>query len=101
VLAGRPEFGQKQPFNNNRDFNFVWKTMNNSHQCSKCNSVMEEGFLLEKGHRNTLSSESWVAGKPDENSFFGMSLKGKTAYEVKTFRCVACGYLDSYALWKR
>jgi hypothetical protein len=38
---------------------------------------MEEGFLLEKGHRDSLSSEIWVAGKPDENSFFGMSLKGK------------------------
>lgn len=75
--------------------------MNNSHQCSKCNSVMEEGFILEKGHYNTLSSETWVAGKPDENTFFGMSLKGKTAYDVKTFRCVACGYLESYALWKR
>jgi hypothetical protein len=46
---------------------------------------MEEGFLLEKGHRDSLSSEIWVAGKPDENSFFGMSLKGKTAYDVKPF----------------
>lgn len=72
-----------------------------SYQCSKCNSDMEEGFLLEKGHHNTLSSQTWIAGKSDESSFFGMSLKGKVAYEVKTFRCISCGYLDSYALSKQ
>ena len=68
-----------------------------SYKCAKCNSGMEEGFLLEKGHYNTLSSEVWVSGSPDEKSFLGMSIKGKITYNVRTFRCTCCGYLESYA----
>jgi ribosomal protein L37E len=62
---------------------------------------MEEGFLLEKGDVGILSSETWVAGKPEKSFFSGVTLKGKAVYDVKTFRCIACGYLDSYALCKQ
>lgn len=72
-----------------------------SYRCSKCNSDMEEGLLLELGDGNTLSSQTWVAGKLEKSFFLGLTLKGKVVYEVETFRCIACGYLDSYALQKR
>lgn len=72
-----------------------------SYRCSKCNSDMEEGFVLEKGDSGSLSSETWVAGKLEPNILSGASLKGKAIYDIKTFRCTACGYLDSYALAKR
>jgi hypothetical protein len=39
--------------------------MNMPYQCSKCNSDMEEGFLLEKGD-TVLSSQSWIAGIPEK-----------------------------------
>lgn len=68
-------------------------------QCSKCNSAMEEGFLLEIG--DTLSAQKWVVDKPEKSLFMGLKLKGKAAYDVKTFRCSACGYLESYALEKQ
>ena len=68
------------------------------HQCSKCNSDMEEGFLLEKGDGALLSPGTWVAGKPEKSLVSGVSLKGKVLYDVVTFRCIVCGYLDSYAL---
>jgi hypothetical protein len=69
-----------------------------SYQCAKCHSSMEEGFLLEKGHYNDLSSEVWVSGSPDEKSFLGgITIKGKVTYNVRTFRCTNCGYLESYA----
>ncbi len=68
-------------------------------QCSKCNSAMEEGFLLEIG--DTLSSQKWVVDKPEKSLFMGLKLKGKAAYDVNTFRCRACGYLESYALEKQ
>jgi DNA-directed RNA polymerase subunit RPC12/RpoP len=73
--------------------------MNMAYQCSKCNSDTEEGFLLERG--DYLSSEMWVSGKPEKSLLFGIKLKGKTTYDVAVFRCIACGYLDSYALTKR
>lgn len=72
-----------------------------SYQCSQCNSDTEEGFLLEKGDGAMMSSETWVAGKPNKSLFTGLSLRGQTVYNVVTFRCVACGYLDSYALSKQ
>jgi hypothetical protein len=61
---------------------------------------MEEGFLLERGDGGVLSSEAWVAGKPEKSFLHGVRLKDKAVYEVRTFRCLACGYLDSYALVK-
>ncbi len=67
------------------------------YQCSRCNADMEEGFLLEKAD-SLLSSETWVSGKPVKSYLSGLNLKGKVVYDVVTFRCSACGYLDSYAL---
>ncbi|TCL90769.1 hypothetical protein C8J38_107129 [Rhizobium sp. PP-WC-2G-219] len=70
------------------------------YQCSRCNADMEEGFLLEKGD-GLLSSETWISGKPVKSYLSGLNLKGKDVYDVVTFRCSACGYLDSYALSKQ
>ena len=72
-----------------------------SYRCSQCNADMEEGFLLEKGDVGVLSPETWVAGKPEKSFFSGLSLRGKQIYNVTTFRCIACGYLDSYAFEKQ
>ncbi len=63
----------------------------------RCNADMEEGFLLEKAD-SLLSSETWVSGKPVKSYLSGLNLKGKVVYDVVTFRCSACGYLDFYAL---
>jgi len=68
------------------------------YQCSKCNSKMEEGFLLEKGDAGVLSPGNWVGGKPEKSLLHGVSLKGRALYEITTFRCTSCGYLESYAL---
>jgi hypothetical protein len=68
-----------------------------SYQCSKCGSDMEEGLLLEKGDGGVLSGETWVQGLPEKSWLSGLSLKGKLVYDVTTFRCIACGYLESYA----
>jgi len=70
------------------------------YQCNKCNSDMEEGFVLEIGDGGMASSEVWVAGKPEKSLIAGVKLKGRSIYDVASFRCIACGYLDSYALSK-
>jgi ribosomal protein L37E len=59
---------------------------------------MEEGFLLEMGDGNNMTSQTWVEGALEKSWFMGAKLKGRALYEVTTFRCTACGYLDSYAL---
>lgn len=61
---------------------------------------MEEGFLLEKGDLGALSVEVWVAGQPVASRIYGLNLKEKAIYPVTSFRCTACGFLESYALSK-
>ncbi len=68
-----------------------------SPQCSKCGSDMQEGFLLEKGDGGVLSQQAWVTGKPEKSLLTGLRLKGMHVYDVRTFRCTRCSYLESYA----
>jgi uncharacterized Zn finger protein len=66
--------------------------MTNIDKCSKCGADMQEGFILE--HRVAVR---WIAGKP-ETSFSGdIKARGKEQREVESYRCVGCGYLESYA----
>ena len=69
-------------------------------RCSRCDAVMEEGFLLEKGDLGVLSAEAWVGGKPVKSMISGLNLKDRAVYTVTSFRCTACGFLESYALSK-
>ncbi len=64
--------------------------------CAKCNSRMEDGILLDRGH-GYIYAASWVAGPVDKSWLTGMRLKGKSTLDVRTYRCTACGYLESYA----
>ena len=53
---------------------------------------MQEGFTLE--HRLPVG---WFAGKP-ETSFLGnIKAEGREHRHIESYRCVECGYLESYA----
>lgn len=93
--------GDNRTVNDDRDHSIIWGATDMSYKCSRCSSDTEEGFLLEKGDGAMLSSQTWVAGKANKSLFSGLSLRGHTVYDVMTFRCVKCGYLDSYALSKQ
>jgi hypothetical protein len=59
---------------------------------------MEEGFVADHIVLNTVASV-WVEGRP-EGTFLGkhvVTMSGKTKRQVETYRCVQCGYLESYA----
>lgn len=67
--------------------------------CPKCNAEMEEGYTLDRGHNDSPSSvETWVEGVPEKSFWSGLKTEGKMKYEVSTYRCEGCGYLESYAL---
>jgi hypothetical protein len=38
-----------------------------------------------------------VEGRPEASIWTGLKIKGKRRIPVWTFRCEACGYLESYA----
>jgi hypothetical protein len=58
---------------------------------------MLEGFVPEMG-QSYAGRSRWVGGSP-VIGLLGFNLRGKEIIEVRTFRCPACGYLESYA-WK-
>lgn len=66
-------------------------------ECPKCRGTMERGFILDNTHGGKVVSQ-WVAGEPEESFWVGgVKTKNRTLLSVTTYRCTACGYLESYA----
>ena len=57
---------------------------------------MEAGLIPDEGYSHTFMSK-WVEGIPEKGFFFGLKLKGRRQFAMTTYRCTACGYLESYA----
>jgi predicted nucleic-acid-binding Zn-ribbon protein len=64
--------------------------------CPKCRSRMEEGFIQDTTDHQVKTSR-WIEGKPESSFFSGVKTKGKRNFEVVTYRCSRCGYLEEYA----
>lgn len=61
--------------------------------CPKCNGEMQQGFVADTRPVDAFVS-FWTAGHP-RRGFFGLKLPNRTP--IATFRCQACGFLESYA----
>lgn len=67
-------------------------------RCLRCGSAMEEGFSLEFDGHERRRRTSWVAGEPERNIWHGdVSTRNKRVLRIRMFRCIKCGYLESYA----
>jgi Domain of unknown function (DUF6487) len=64
--------------------------------CPKCQAKMEAGLIPDEGYSHTFRSK-WVEGIPEKGFFFGLKLKGRRQFAITTYRCTACGYLESFA----
>jgi predicted nucleic-acid-binding Zn-ribbon protein len=64
----------------------------NTNKCPKCGAEMQEGFVIE-----SRVPSRWIAGKPDMSVFGGPKVHGKEQRQIESYRCVECGYLESYA----
>ena len=60
---------------------------------------MEAGFLIDKGQPGvgSYSAPEWADGVPEPSIWTGLKLRGHERHPVTTFRCPACGFLESYA----
>lgn len=58
---------------------------------------MSEGFVLDRGESNAQMQQKWIEGEPVKSFWLGLKTKGREAYQVITYRCDRCGYLESYA----
>ena len=65
--------------------------------CAKCGSAMEAGFVLDQTHDAVMRQSAWIEGAPEPSFWTGLKLKGHQRLPVTTYRCSACGYLESYA----
>jgi hypothetical protein len=61
--------------------------------CPKCKAAMQEGFPIDRGGPTV---GEWVEG-PREYGWLGLRWMRKRRLPITTYRCPACGYLESYA----
>lgn len=67
--------------------------------CPKCNAAMEEGFILESEGLPYRVASRWVEGAPEFGVWSGIkNWHDRKKYQVATYRCAGCGYLESYAI---
>ncbi len=65
--------------------------------CPKCGNAMELGFVVDHAYSGSVASE-WAGGTAERSSWTGyVKMSGKECHPIQTFRCVHCGYLESYA----
>jgi hypothetical protein len=62
---------------------------------------MREGFVTDYFAHKFLRETNWIEGKPERGwlggTFAGVKKRGKTLVPITTYRCLSCGYLESYA----
>lgn len=68
--------------------------------CPKCQGLLEEGFIIDRGDNNMGTVNTWVEGEPVKSFWSGVKTKNKEQFQVKTFRCANCGFLENYAIDK-
>jgi predicted nucleic-acid-binding Zn-ribbon protein len=71
--------------------------MSDEVKCPKCNGLMEEGFLLDRGPEHFLFQSNWVEGKAEKSFWTGLNIKNRKQREIILFRCSVCGFLEFYA----
>ena len=65
-------------------------------RCPKCNGAMVQGFIFEfDGAQRKVSS--WVEGAPEKSFWQNTKVPAEKIVPIGTYRCSACGFLESYA----
>ena len=66
--------------------------------CPKCQGSMEEGYLMDQGD-NAPGQSHWRTRESAPRQLLGFITiqQAKNMLAVTTFRCVKCGFLESYA----
>ncbi len=45
----------------------------------------------------SVMCRAWVSGPPAVSFFFGINTSSRDQYPIQSYRCTACGFLESYA----
>jgi hypothetical protein len=66
-------------------------------ECPRCRGAMAPGYVLDHGDHNARRVAHWVEGTPEKSFWVGLKTADRAVLPVTTYRCVRCGYLESYA----
>ena len=69
--------------------------MNAAKVCPKCQHSMSSGFIPDRAP-DVVYGSLWVEGEP-KPGFSGIKVPQELSLPIVTYRCVACGFLESYA----
>ncbi len=69
--------------------------MANNPTCPKCAGSMEQGVIPDMGYGKVWVS-SWQQSS-EKGLLGGLKIWKKERIEIAAYRCVKCGYLESYA----
>jgi hypothetical protein len=64
--------------------------------CPHCGGRMVAGFVVDRSYGNCFQEE-WIEGQPRRRFCFSVVPRGAIRRKVTTYRCVVCGFLESYA----
>lgn len=65
-------------------------------KCGKCGGAMKEGFLVDSSHQ-AVRVGHWAEGAPEYWFLRVLRMKGRRKLPIRSFRCLRCGFLESYA----
>ena len=63
-----------------------------SSSCPKCKGAMEQGIVRDYWNVNSFEQTAWSPGHEKQHLF-----SQGTRIKINVYRCVNCGYLESYA----
>lgn len=66
-------------------------------RCPKCGGDMTQGFVLDLVDLGNFHVPNWFSGVPQRGGWQSIKVEQKKAIPIATFRCSACGFLESYA----
>jgi hypothetical protein len=65
-------------------------------RCTECGGEMELGFILDYTYGGILP-QKWAKDAPKKSWWGGIKVNQADCRTVETTRCMACGFLKSYA----
>lgn len=70
--------------------------MDQDGKCTKCGGSLEEGFIPDSVNSGAVPG-AWYQGPLERSFWTGIKTLGRVHYQVRTYRCNQCGFLESYA----
>lgn len=70
--------------------------MSEVQKCPKCQHEMSRGFIADDALQ-AIHVSRWVEGEPERSLLWGTKAPRAKSLHVTTYRCMACGFLESYA----